>query len=46
MINVTKAGDITSSEITIVTPEPRLLWLLGVGIVGLGSFAPSQGHLI
>jgi PEP-CTERM motif len=29
-------GDITASDISMVTPEPSLLWLLGVGIIGLG----------
>jgi hypothetical protein len=36
-------GDITASEITVapppaLTPEPSLLWLLGVGFIGVGLF--------
>jgi hypothetical protein len=31
-------GDITASDITMVTPEPSLLWLLGVGVIGLSFF--------
>lgn len=35
-------GAITAGEITLFTPEPNLLWLLGVGIIGLALLRRSK----